>query len=155
MGRAVTSLLLYQCQPSQSMLSYKRLFACWWSTSLCFSSYVGGKKDISCLATVFHVFPYSRVIPLRSSQCFLDSKPLLKCWCHHCWEECKTKKQGNLISIGRKLPTKPLLKRTTNAVCWNHLGLFRDYSLDNIFLGINLFCFSKMNLQCIALTLIL
>ena len=128
-GRAVTSLLLYQCQPSQSMLSYKRLFACWWSTSLCFSFYVSDKKGISCLAAVFHVFPYSWIIPLHSAQFFLDSKPSLKCWCHHCWE------QGSLTIFCRRLPTKPLLKiRTTNAVCWNHLGLSRDYGLNHIFL---------------------
>jgi hypothetical protein len=39
---------------------------------------------------------------------------------------------------------KPLLKiGTANTICWNYLGLFRDYSLDGIFLGIKLFCFSR------------
>ena len=129
------------------MLSYKRLFACWWSTSLCFSSYVGGKKGISCLATVFHGFPYSWNIPLRSSQCFLNSKPLLKCWCHHYWEECKTKK----ASICRRLLKKTLLNiRTTNAVCWNHLCLFREYGLDQIFLWIFFISFQDRKLKLSA-----
>jgi hypothetical protein len=32
---------------------------------------------------------------------------------------------------------------TAKAICWNYLGLFRDYGLDHIFLGIKLFCFLK------------
>ena len=36
--------------------------------------------------------------------------------------------------------SKPSLKiRTATAICWNYLGLFRDYGLDHIFLGIKLF----------------
>ena len=35
---------------------------------------------------------------------------------------------------------KPSLKiGTANAICWNSLGLFRDYGLNHIFLGIKLF----------------
>ena len=38
-----------------------------------------------------------------------------------------------------------------NAIRWNYLGLFRDYSLDDIFLGIKLFCFpwyvERLNFQ--------
>ena len=38
---------------------------------------------------------------------------------------------------------KPLLKiGTANAICWDSLGLFRNYDLNYIFLGIKLFCFS-------------
>ena len=40
---------------------------------------------------------------------------------------------------------KPSLKiRTANAICWNTLGLFRDYGLNLIFLGIKLFLFFKI-----------
>ena len=39
---------------------------------------------------------------------------------------------------------KPSLKiRTASAIFWIYLGIFRDYNLKNIFLGINLFCFSR------------
>ena len=39
---------------------------------------------------------------------------------------------------------KPSLKiRTAGAIFWNYLGIFRDYGLIYIFLGIKLFCFSR------------
>jgi hypothetical protein len=39
---------------------------------------------------------------------------------------------------------RPLKIGTANAICWNYLGLFRDYGLDhNFFLGVKLFCFSR------------
>ena len=42
------------------------------------------------------------------------------------------------------IASKPSLKiGTAYAICWNALGLFRDYSLNNIFLGVKLFCFSR------------
>ena len=34
-----------------------------------------------------------------------------------------------------------------STICWNSLGLFRDYDLDHIFVGITLFCFSSWNFQ--------
>ena len=48
-------------------------------------------KRVFLVLPVFSMFFHIH-IPLRSSQCFLDSKPLLKCWCYHCLEEFKTKK---------------------------------------------------------------
>ena len=40
---------------------------------------------------------------------------------------------------------KPSLKiRTANAIFWTSLGIFRDYGLNNIFLGIKLFLFFKI-----------
>ena len=46
------------------------------------------------------------------------------------------------------LESKPSLKiRTANAICWNSLGLFRDYGLNHIFLGIKLFCFSRQKAE--------
>ena len=42
------------------------------------------------------------------------------------------------------LGPKPSLKiRTANAICWNSLGLFRDYGLNHIFWGMTFFCFSR------------
>ena len=39
---------------------------------------------------------------------------------------------------------KPSLKIwTANAIFWHYPGLFRDYGLNRIFLGIKLFCFSR------------
>ena len=41
--------------------------------------------------------------------------------------------------------SKPSLKiRIANAICWNSLGLFSDYDLNYIFLGIKLFLFFKI-----------
>ena len=40
---------------------------------------------------------------------------------------------------------KPSLKfGTANAICWNYLGLFRDYGLDHIFLGNKTFLIFKI-----------
>jgi hypothetical protein len=39
---------------------------------------------------------------------------------------------------------KPSLKiGTANTICWNSLGLFRDYGLNYIYLRMKLFCFSR------------
>ena len=44
----------------------------------------------------------------------------------------------------RQVLTPSLKIRTANAICLNSLGLFRDYSLNYIFLGIKLFLFFKI-----------
>ena len=47
--------------------------------------------------------------------------------------------------------SKPSLKiKTANAICWNCLGLFRDYHLNYNFLGIKLFCFQDRQLKLLA-----
>ena len=43
------------------------------------------------------------------------------------------------------LASKPSLKiRTASAIFWNYLGIFRDYGLKSILLGIKLFLFFKI-----------
>ena len=50
--------------------------------------------------------------------------------------------------------SKPSLKiGTTNVVCWNYLGLFRDYCLDHIISGIKLFCFSRYKAEIFSICL--
>ena len=42
------------------------------------------------------------------------------------------------------IKSKPSLKiRTANAICWIYFGVFRDYSIVNIFIGIKSFWFSR------------
>ena len=60
------------------------------------------------------------------------------------------------LATGHKfqLNTQPSLKiRTANAIRWNYLGLFRDYGLDHIFLGIKLFRFSRQNAETFSICL--
>ena len=46
-------------------------------------------------------------------------------------------------------PPKPSLKiGTANAICWNSLGLFKDYGLDHIFKEYCFFCFSVWKWFC-------
>ena len=51
--------------------------------------------------------------------------------------------------------SKPSLKiGTANAICWNSLGLFRDYDgLNHIFLVIKLFCFSRQKAEIFSICL--
>ena len=44
-------------------------------------------------------------------------------------------------SVGRSAQNRHKLGQQ-NAICWNYFGLFRDYGLDHIFLGIKLFFLS-------------
>ena len=48
-----------------------------------------------------------------------------------------------LLDLLMSNPKPSLQIGTPNAICWNSLGLFRDYGLKYIFLGIKLFCFSR------------
>ena len=53
----------------------------------------------------------------------------------------------NTLSLSRYLSsgTRPSLNiGTANIICWNSVGLFRDYGLNYIFLGIKLFLFFKI-----------
>ena len=42
---------------------------------------------------------------------------------------------------------------TANAICCNSLGLFRDYGLNHIFLGIKLFCFLRQKAETFSICL--
>ena len=47
--------------------------------------------------------------------------------------------------VSKKLRTRPLLEiGTENAICWNSLGLFRDYGLDHLFFRDTTFLFFKI-----------
>ena len=49
---------------------------------------------------------------------------------------------------------KPSLKTgTANAICWNSLGLFRDYGLNHILLWIKPFCFSRQKAETFSICL--
>jgi hypothetical protein len=43
--------------------------------------------------------------------------------------------------------------RQQSAICWNSLGLFRDYSLNCIFSGVELFCFSRQKTETFSICL--
>ena len=58
------------------------------------------------------------------------------------FQECK------VLNHCTYMRAKPSLKiRTASAICWNYLGLFRDYGLDHIFLGIFFFQDRKLKLS--------
>ena len=50
-------------------------------------------------------------------------------------------------------PKSSLKIRTASAICWNYLGLFRDYGLEYIFLGIKLFWFSRQKAENFSICL--
>ena len=52
-------------------------------------------------------------------------------------------KPAGIEILMRGLPNLSLKIGTGSAICWNYLGLSRDYGLSHIFLGIKLFCFSR------------
>ena len=64
------------------------------------------------------------------------------------WVDClpkQTDRSKFLLHLfwGIQLPKPSLQIGTANAICWNSLGLFWDYGLNYILLGIKLFCFSR------------
>ena len=59
---------------------------------------------------------------------------------------------SSVLILILKANPKPSLKiRTASAISWNYLGLFRDYGLDHIFLG--LFCFSRFKAETLSICL--
>ena len=80
-------------------------------------------------------FKHLRTKTPASNSCMVISRLLrMECW----------KIAPKSISKQAYSQAKTSLKSgTANAICWNSLGLFRDYGLNYNFLGIFCFCFSR------------
>ena len=70
-------------------------------------------------------------------------------WCNR-WKEVLAKHQ--LMGTGKTF-NENKSEWTTNAIFSIYLGIFRDYRLENIFLAIKLFCFSRQKAKTFSICL--